>query len=50
MGVLLQGRRNSKALAMELRLSCTNPSIYSDAYVRLQTKSREDYKVSDKTT
>ena len=25
---LLQERRNSNALAMELRLSCTNPSIY----------------------
>ena len=25
---LLQERRNSSALAMELRLSCTNPSIY----------------------
>ena len=25
---LMQGRRNSVALAMELRLSCTNPSIY----------------------
>ena len=26
---LVQEKRNSKALAMELRLSCTNPSIYS---------------------
>ena len=26
---LVQERRNSSALAMELRLSCTNPSIYS---------------------
>ena len=26
--VLVQERRNSSALAMELRLSCTNPSIY----------------------
>ena len=25
---LVQERRNSSALAMELRLSCTNPSIY----------------------
>ena len=25
--VLVQERRNSSALAMELRLSCTNPSI-----------------------
>ena len=25
---LVQGRRNSSALAMELRLSCTNPSIW----------------------
>ena len=26
---LVQERRNSSALAMELRLSCTNPSIYA---------------------
>ena len=26
--VLVQERRNSSAIAMELRLSCTNPSIY----------------------
>ena len=26
---LVQERRNSKALAMELRLSCTNPLMYS---------------------
>ena len=26
---LAQERRNSSALAMELRLSCTNPSIYA---------------------
>ena len=26
---LVQKRRNSSALAVELRLSCTNPSIYS---------------------
>ena len=26
---LVQERRNSSALAMELRLSCTNPSIYN---------------------
>ena len=26
---LVQERRNSSALAMELRLPCTNPSIYS---------------------
>ena len=25
---LVQERRNSSALAMELRLSCTNPAIY----------------------
>ena len=25
---LVQARRNSSALAMELRRSCTNPSIY----------------------
>ena len=25
---LVQGRRNSNALALELRLSCTNPSIW----------------------
>ena len=25
---LVQERRNSSALAMELRLSCTNPSVY----------------------
>ena len=28
---LVQERRNSSALAMELRLSCTNPSIYASA-------------------
>ena len=28
---LVQERRNSSALAMELRLSCTNPSIYGAA-------------------
>ena len=28
---LVQERRNSSALAMELRLSCTNPSIQSTA-------------------
>ena len=27
MDMLVQERRNSSALAMELRLSCTNPSI-----------------------
>ena len=27
--VLMQERRNSSALAMELRLSCTNPSIFN---------------------
>ena len=27
---LVQERRNSSALALELRLSCTNPSIYSE--------------------
>ena len=27
-GGLVQERRNSSALAMELRLSCTNPQIY----------------------
>ena len=26
---LVQERRNSSALAMELRLSCTNPSTYA---------------------
>ena len=26
---LVQERRNSSALAVELRLSCTNPSIYA---------------------
>ena len=26
---LVQERRNSSALAMELRLACTNPSIYA---------------------
>ena len=26
---LVQERRNSSALAMELRMSCTNPSIYA---------------------
>ena len=31
---LVQERRNSRALAMELRLSCTNPSIYS-VYVEI---------------
>ena len=27
--ILVQGRRNSSALAMELRLSCTTPSIFN---------------------
>ena len=27
---LVQERRNSSVLAMELRLSCTNPSIYDN--------------------
>ena len=27
---IVQERQNSSALAMELRLSCTNPSRYSD--------------------
>ena len=27
---LVQERRNSSALAMELRLSCTNPSTYTE--------------------
>ena len=31
---LVQERRNSVALAMELCLSCTNPSIYSDGSVQ----------------
>ena len=30
---LVQERRNSSALAMELRLSCTNPSIYNMKHV-----------------
>ena len=29
---LVQERRNSSAVAMELRLSCTNPLIYVDAF------------------
>ena len=29
---LVQKRRNSIALAMELHLSCTNPSIYSTTF------------------
>ena len=33
---LVQERRNSSALAMELRLSCTNPSIYT--YLNLKHK------------
>ena len=30
---LVQERRNSRALAMELRLSCTNPSISNARYI-----------------
>ena len=33
---LVQERRNSNALAMELRLSCTNPSIWSEQKRKLQ--------------
>ena len=29
----MQGRRNSSALAMELRLSCINPSVYAEMNV-----------------
>ena len=32
---LVQERRNSSALAMELRLSCINPSIFSAANLAL---------------
>ena len=31
---LVQERRNSSALAMELRLSCTNPSVWSFCFMR----------------
>ena len=31
---LVQERRNSSALSMELHLSCTNPSICSEQYYR----------------
>ena len=35
---LVQERRNSSALAMELRLSCTNPSIISlQLYISWET-------------
>ena len=36
---LVQERRNSSALAMELRLSCTNPSIW---YIKCQSMSLFD--------
>ena len=31
---LVQERRNPSALAMDLRLSCTNPSIRTAVYIR----------------
>ena len=35
---LMQERRNSCALAMELRLSCTNPLIWTIGYVQNKQK------------
>ena len=35
---LVRKRRNSSALAMELRLSCTNPSIYAAKYTVLSSQ------------
>ena len=37
---LVQERRNSSALATELRLSCTNPSIWTAA---IKTSSRDEW-------
>ena len=36
---LVQGRRNASALAMELRLSCTNPSMCELHYNLAKTRS-----------
>ena len=35
---LVQERRNSSALAMELRLSCTNSSKWSEMYIKQQSQ------------
>ena len=40
---LVQERRNSSALAMELRLSCTNPSKYSQSGLFPGTVGDERY-------
>ena len=49
MNGLVQERRNSSALAMELRLSCTNPSIYNIALRFFVTTGSDDGLLPDGT-
>ena len=44
-GGLVQERRNSRALAMELRLSCTNPLFWSGTLSENETDPRLSYKL-----